>query len=1341
MKHILLFLAVIFGIVASAQVFPVQVNPQLIPPYSPYLSDYTAPGAQNFIVHIRANDISLTDYPCKLRITIEGVGITIRTKENFIAQPIRLEGGGVPQIFYGEDLWEYFLPNALEFSGFSRSEYEKRAKLPEGVYRFSVEVLDYNRSTVVSNKGTTTAWIILNDPPMLNLPTNFSKLKLQDPTNILFTWTPRHTASPNAAFTTEYTFRLLEVWPENRNPYDAFLTQPPLFEIVISQTQIIYGPGEPSLIPGRKYAWQVEARDTGGKDLFKNKGRSEVYVFQYGEALPVPQNLQMRWAKPTTLAIRWDRVTVVNEDVKYRLQYRPRQRSENHDWYETRTMFTEKTLYHLQTNTEYELRVRTETDGQESDYTEIEIFKTLPPEEEVFVCKDVAPPDIPENTLPVFPLSINDTIKAGGYDVLVRDVMEVNGKYYGSGLAIVPWFNSAKVRVTFENIRVNDGFWLTAGTIKSVWNPESRFLLEAETPITPGKAPQTGELDVNIVATDSLITVEGMSIASVTKDEAGNIVVTTTDGNQKTLPKGESYAIVDEVGNGYVVDEKGNITKTTATAARGSGERGRREYDLSFNFSKGDGRFGFDEMKHDALSKYYQQLEDGSHVPWKALSVSFADDLEGALQAGTDITRIRFEAGSTPLAPAKSLQGKFTFSLQAKAAGIQEELLALYSPSDTLPDKVLGKINLAHYNHIYYDLEIIPVNEVSLPEGLNAELISQSLNAVYNQAVVQWNVKLSRGIQVALEESFDDGETGLFSNYTSDMKKVLDAFDRFQDNTYYLFLIDRPKNPSTLGYMPRGKQAGFVFVKPHEGNSDEFLKTLAHELGHGAFNLKHIFSEHSLPPGTTDNVMDYSNGKALYKYQWDYIHEPQSVIGLFEGEEGGMNSKSSERFYQNAAPLLEDPGFKHWVEKFRKVNAFLKACNTEGWKSYNGVGIIPHCFWANQNVSPTLYYSNLDLPFTAGLIDGTYLEAAGIYHLPKVLEEISNFPGKVLYAYTVAYWECGTEKLISSLEEYEFVVKELAVNEKEVGLWNWVKEQWHDYKGEKEDLEKYFIDCKEADEVRQVVEELYELSTNWDEIRNLSSQVCDRLKEYWSSLKSTDNGGRYQRGALIIPAASVILPLGVASKVEHLKDALKVLKETSDQNWNKFVGRIGELTSSWTPNRSKLSTRLIEVYDDLFKSGYKVYDEGEEILISTADNTLVAKIADDELHIKIPERHGIWAKQSSSEYAISALENVKNGSPLYRIGTLNRSSAAEAQYWSLENPLNIKDIKTFAKKYGIPEDNLKSGEFFLEIGKPKQSSPIISREAPAFENNPGGGIEIVVPSNSVGLESFHIIKF
>src|SRR5690606_26739351 len=170
-------------------------------------------------------------------------------------------------------------------------------------------------------------------------------------------------------------------------------------------------------------------------------------------------------------------------------------------------------------------------------------------------------------------------------------------------------------------------------------------------------------------------------------------------------------------------------------------------------------------------------------------------------------------------------------------------------------------------------LVIVPVNTARLPEGVGGTEIERYLDGVYSQAVVGWDVTVMSPLAVALDETFDNHPPGGLSSYTADMKKVLDAFGSLDDNTWYLFIVEKPSDDSALGYMPRNRQAGFVFTSPHGGRADRFLKTIAHELGHGAFNLSHTFHEHPLPPGGTNNLMDYSEGTELYKYQWDYIHQ------------------------------------------------------------------------------------------------------------------------------------------------------------------------------------------------------------------------------------------------------------------------------------------------------------------------------------------------------------------------------------------------------------------------------------------------------------------------------------
>ena len=193
LRGILTLALIVFCALAArtsyAQNFPVRVTPLLTPPFTPFLTDYTDPGAERLTVQVILNDITVPEFRARLRLTIEGVNITITTNPNFFPPPIVLQGG-VPQLLFGSDLADYFKLSNLVFQGLNPGEVARNGgRLPEGIYRFSIEVLDFNRNTVVSNKGSATAWIVLNDPPFINLPANNQKIKPLSPQNLVFQWT------------------------------------------------------------------------------------------------------------------------------------------------------------------------------------------------------------------------------------------------------------------------------------------------------------------------------------------------------------------------------------------------------------------------------------------------------------------------------------------------------------------------------------------------------------------------------------------------------------------------------------------------------------------------------------------------------------------------------------------------------------------------------------------------------------------------------------------------------------------------------------------------------------------------------------------------------------------------------------------------------------------------------------------------------------------------------------------------------------------------------------------------------------------------------------------------
>lgn len=226
--------------------------------------------------------------------------------------------------------------------------------------------------------------------------------------------------------------------------------------------------------------------------------------------------------------------------------------------------------------------------------------------------------------------------------------------------------------------------------------------------------------------------------------------------------------------------------------------------------------------------------------------------------------------------------------------GTTSRLEAYYMLADssgaTTP-KVCGVLNLASYPARILELMVVPVN--SAPFRVSERTLADSLNAIYAPAQLTWTV--AKGTALSIESlavqghQFKSSGRELLSSYTDDMNAVIEAFKRSpsgSSNAYVLFLIPGAQNASRSGFMPYNRHFGFLFTDAI--SSDQaFIRTAAHELGHGAFNLRHPWLDiPALAQGSTTNLMDYSpSGERLWKTQWDEIADPKSRINIFSDEE------------------------------------------------------------------------------------------------------------------------------------------------------------------------------------------------------------------------------------------------------------------------------------------------------------------------------------------------------------------------------------------------------------------------------------------------------------------------
>ena len=243
-----------------------------------------------------------------LRMTLKGDnGITISTSPGYVPPQVTELEPNVPVMLTSQDLWDLFNPDHLVFSGILRQEVESRG-LPEGTYRLCFTAYNENGIPVSGNDpvGCSAPFSLrLLEPPVILAPV-CGKVISQGPAQpVIFNWTP----SPGAPPGTPYTLRIVQMDNPDVPPGDALLTAttPAFFETTVMGTSFLYGPGQPVLEEGKKYAFEVVAGTEAlnitnpydfdaSKLRFKNNGRSAPCYFEYGK--PESSGVTVQAASP-----------------------------------------------------------------------------------------------------------------------------------------------------------------------------------------------------------------------------------------------------------------------------------------------------------------------------------------------------------------------------------------------------------------------------------------------------------------------------------------------------------------------------------------------------------------------------------------------------------------------------------------------------------------------------------------------------------------------------------------------------------------------------------------------------------------------------------------------------------------------------------------------------------------------------------------------------------------------------------------------------------------------------------------------------------------------------------
>lgn len=899
--------------VLQAQVYPVQSNLQVTPPYSVNLPDYVAAGSDRMALNVILTDVSRAQLDVQLRFTIEGEGIRIETNPNYNPPPLSLVSGFNNRLI-ASDLAPYFNAQNLVFRGMSASQYvNSGGALPEGVYRFCFEVLEYNRGVKISNTTCVTAWLILNDPPLINLPAMAEKLDPSDPQFVRFQWTPRHTGSPNSAFSTEYDFELVEVWPKGRNPNDAILTTAPIFQATTIGTSLVYGPSEPPLVRGREYAFRVRAKSKTGieqLDLFRNEGYSVVHSFTYGDECLPPKGFSIESVSSRKIQAYWEND---GTHTGYKIRYR---RRGDTDWIEEPVLFDDFTIEGLLPDTFYEVQVAGVCGFANSDLTGVESTKTQAEIISDFDCG--APPEEfnLENTTPLPSLKRGDVVYAGDFDIRIIEVNGGNGNFSGLGQVVMPMMNNVKMGMSFSGIKVNDeyrmydGFMHFAGLTVQVLDDEMLDVINGVLGDIAGFEEDLNNiLDFSVEVMDSVnAIVETIQNTEVfTEEEFTEVISAENDADDlKEAAKEAAEKAVQAVASGNIVEAAKQVAKSRSISKRAKQKATQAAHSDTVQVAAVEfvsGGQGMDSGPgHLAIEPGYYKIStnDGDkYGPWFSLrngttTTIVANWINSSQVPKEDITFLLGEEQVDALVTGKGWE----LGIAGGEPEGERLLKARYQ------GKTVGIAAVVTYKQENRNVVLVGINNADMP---GADETAAYLNNTFGSAMVNWSVSSQ---SITIDEAWDLngnndlylGENNDLSTYTDEAKAMIRQAKgelTVDDDKYYLLFTDASNSLGADGYMPRKKQFGFIF-----NNSKQ---TIAHELGHGAFRLPHTWEEFpSLSQGDTQNLMDYGGGTKLRKYQWEQIHDPKWVMSLFDDEEEGANYRAKGEFRNYGLPVNED---------------------------------------------------------------------------------------------------------------------------------------------------------------------------------------------------------------------------------------------------------------------------------------------------------------------------------------------------------------------------------------------------------------------------------------------------
>ncbi len=903
-KFLVSFL-LLFSLTSALKAQDINTALQVIPPYSASLKDYanvTNVRFTGFISCITCNNVELTPKRIKLRLIISKENAVIAYSNDIVSGETVMTLQNGASLTLGLELNNYFKFENLQ--GISADNYNHL--LADGSCTINFQVLDYLTSAKIGSLSTSIS-ITTNDAPVLIAPRNGENVQVTTNTTIPFSWSAPISQS---GFQTNYEYTLVGIADELGDINQQFLTTTPIKTTTTNIPNLTIDAAQLQLVPAKTYAWRVHAIANSGAvplSLFKNDGYSEIFAFKYNGACAIPTGLQVQAKAADQINVSWSPSTV---HYQFRVAYRKYSTTQNNQWVEQTTTNNFLNLTALEPNTTYEIKLGGVCGTNLVSYTQPLQATTLAAGVVNGVVCGQQPTIGTLSQTPLATLFINDIIMAGDFPVTITFVNGSNGTFSGEGWIKVPWLADTKIAVKFTNISVNTDKKLIAGYIETSYVPNSNGIINLDSLFNPDI---NNEINLDFVVGSISLNQTTQPFQIEISNNLGVIVQKITIGS--------NYIVTDKNGVQYTISKNGAIAKLNPIVSdpiksTGSGKIGVNSEQLIdidapiIVFENGkDSKFGFDKKSNKSLNNYEvlpcsncSSLLGGSYsVPWKSVASGDSDIITARIvmnPRNISLDSIFFITSDGRRVNALN-NGDNTWRISVFGTtdrNIDNVYAVVNTHYDVTHKKgICGKVNLASYDIIKLNINLVPVNGFGLEINLNQFQIE--LSNIFKQAIVDIKIDRKTNWQTNVYDSNSllNVENSIFSVYSSDEKKIINEYENQlglsnETNLLNIFLLNKAQNDVNnniiIGHTPIGKKYSFIFT----GNSTITSKQIGHEIGHGnSCGLEHIFEDKIIAQlNPTDNLMDYGIGTDLYFSQWNDLRTSKIRLGLFTNSDDAL---------------------------------------------------------------------------------------------------------------------------------------------------------------------------------------------------------------------------------------------------------------------------------------------------------------------------------------------------------------------------------------------------------------------------------------------------------------------